>query len=74
MPSGIADVFEVVVLAPCSDAFLRRGGARVIALLHAQENILELIHPRIGKQQRRVVGGNQGRRSHYAVSARSKVV
>src|SRR5881398_32581 len=38
---GEADVFEVVVLAAGPHAFLRRGGARVVALFKAEEHLLE---------------------------------
>ena len=55
MAVGEADVFQVVVLAAGAHAFLRRRGARVVALLEAQENILELVHPGVGEQQRGVV-------------------
>src|ERR1700674_89903 len=47
-----ADVFEVIVLAASAHAFLCRGGARVVAFLEAEEDILELVHPGVGKQQR----------------------
>ena len=46
MAAGVADVFEIVVLAARAHAFLRGGGARVVALLHAQEDVLELVHAR----------------------------
>ena len=42
----VADVFQIVVLAAGAHALLRGGGARVIALLQAQENVLELVHAR----------------------------
>jgi hypothetical protein len=67
--AGAADVLEVVVLAAGADAFLRRGGAGVVALLLAKEDVLELVHARVGKQQRGVVGGNAQLRllPHFAV-------
>ena len=44
MARRIADVVEVVVLAAGAQALLRRGGARVAALLLAGEQVLELHH------------------------------
>ena len=55
--TGEADVFEVVVLAAGAHAFLRSRGAVVVALLQAEENVLELVHPRVGEEQRRIVRG-----------------
>ena len=63
-----ADVLEVVVLAAGANAFLRRGGARVVALLGPEENVLELVHARVGEEQRRIVGRHQRRRVHAAVA------
>ena len=40
------DVVEVVVLAADAHALLRAGGARVVALLAAEEHVLELVHAR----------------------------
>ncbi len=65
----VADVFEVVVLAAGAHAFLRGGGARVVALLQAQEDVLELVHAGVGEQQRGVVGRDQRRAAHDAVAA-----
>ena len=42
-------IFEVVVLAAGANTLLNGGGARVIAPLEAQEDILELVHPGIGE-------------------------
>jgi hypothetical protein len=55
--AGEADVFEVVVLAAGADALLRGGGAVVVALLGAEEEVLELVHARVGEEQRGVVVG-----------------
>ena len=66
--AGEADVFEVVVLAAGADAFLRGGRAGVVALLGAEEEVLELVHARVGEEQRGVVGGHQRGRVHAAVS------
>ncbi len=51
----LADVVEIVVLAAGADAFLRVGSALKRARARAEEDVLELVHARIGKQQRRVV-------------------
>ena len=56
---GVADVLQVVVLAAGAHAFLRRGGARVGALVEAEEHVLELVHAGVGEQQRRVVVRHQ---------------
>ena len=68
MARGLADLVEVVVLAARAQALLRRDGARVVALLRAEEHVLELVHPGVGEQQRRVVGGQQRARSDAAVA------
>src|SRR5258708_40315955 len=52
MPLGEADVFQVIVLAAGAHALLRRGGARVVAFFEPQENVLELVHPGVGEEQR----------------------
>ena len=62
MAIGEADVLQIVVFAAGAHAFLRRGGARVVALLDAEKNVLELVHPGVGEQQRGVVLRDQRRR------------
>src|SRR6266704_5888807 len=64
---GEADVFEVVVLAARAHAFLCGGRAGVIAFFEAQEHVLELVHPRIREQQRRVAMRHERRAAHAAV-------
>src|SRR5208337_2959023 len=44
MAIGKAYVFEIVVLAAGTHAFLRRRSSRVLALLQSKENVLELVH------------------------------
>ncbi len=58
------NVLQIVVLAPRSHTLLRTDRPRVIPLLVPKKNILKLIHPRIGKQQRRIVHRHQRRRVH----------
>ena len=66
---GVADVLEVVVLAAGAHAALRTGGADVVALVLAEEHVLELHHAGVGEQQRRVVAGHERARGHDLVPA-----
>ena len=59
MPQRRPDVVEVVVLAADAHALLRRRRARVGALLLAEEDVLELVHPGVGEEQRRIVARHQ---------------
>jgi len=45
MARGIADVFQIVMLAAGANAFLGRGRPAVVALFHAGEDVLELDLP-----------------------------
>ena len=56
-----SDVLQVVVLPAHAHALLRGRRPLVIPLLTAQEQVLELVHPGVGEQQRRVVGRDEGR-------------
>ena len=67
--AGVADIFEIVVLAARADAFLGGGGAGVVALFESQEDFLELVHAGVGEQQRGVVGGEQRGTAHDAMAA-----
>jgi hypothetical protein len=67
---GVADVVEVVVLAAGADALLRRGGTGVRALVEAQEHVLELVHPGVGEQQRRIVARHHRRGGDDGVALR----
>ncbi len=74
VPGGIADVFQIVVLAAGAHAFLRRGGALIGPLLQAGEHVLELHHPGIGEQQCRIVARHErARRDNLVVVAREIV-
>ena len=66
---GEADIFEVIVLAAGADAFLAGGGAVVVALLEAEEDVLELIHAGVGEEERGIVGGDERRAAHDFVAA-----
>ena len=62
------------MLAADPHALLRGGGPLVVALLPAQEHVLELVHPRVGEQQRRVVGRDERRAGHDPVALRLEVL
>ena len=53
--SGVADVFEIVVLAPGAHAALRGDGPLVAGVLSAKQGVLELVHAGVGEQQGRIV-------------------
>ena len=55
MPSRKAHIFKIVVLAAGAHALLRSGRALVVAPLRAQKEVFELVHARVGEQQRGVV-------------------
>ena len=67
--AGVADVFEIVMLAAGADAFLGGGGAGVIAGFEALEDLFELVHACVGEEQRRVIGGDEGTAAHDAMAA-----
>ena len=64
---GIADIVEVVVLAPGAHAFLGRRRSQIGALLDAGEDVLELHHPGVGEHERRVVARHERARRHDGV-------
>ncbi|MNC97211.1 hypothetical protein D3C83_148000 [compost metagenome] len=74
MARGIADVLEVVVLAPRAQRALRRGGALVGALVLAEEHVLELHHAGVHEQQRRIVRRHQGARRDDGVPLGTEVL
>ena len=59
MARRLPDFVQIVVLAAGPRALLRRGGTHVVAFLQAEEDILELIHPGVGKKQARVISGQE---------------
>src|SRR5207244_9654350 len=71
---GEANVLEIVVLAAGAHTLLRRSRPCVIALFQAEEDVLELVHPRVGKQQRGIGMGNERRRTDLSVSLLDEVV
>ena len=74
VPSGITDVIEIVVLAARTHAPL--GGDRPVvgSFLLPKKHILELHHPRIGKQQRGIVMGYQRAAWHDFVPLCSEII
>ena len=61
MPSGVANLFEIVVLAARADALLR-GGRATLAMrrfFHAKENALERNHAGVHEKQRRIIGRHE---------------
>ena len=71
---GAADVLQVVVLAPGAHALLRAGGAREGRLGLAGEEVLELVHPGVGEQQRRIIVRDQRRAGRLSMAALGEVV
>ena len=71
---SIADIFEVIVLAACADAFLRCHGAVVAACLKAGEQVLELHHAGIGEHQRRVVLWHKRAGGHDLVAVGPEII
>src|SRR5438477_6004794 len=74
MAVGEADILQVIVLPARPHTLLRRSRPRVIALLQAEEDVLELVHPRIGEEQSRIVMRNERRGVHLAVPLLNKKV
>jgi len=67
MAGGVTDVLQVVVLSPGPDRLLGTGGPGVAPVFQAEEAVLELDHPRIGKKEGRIVLGDQARTRHDGV-------
>ena len=65
---GIADRVEIVVLAAGAQTPLHVGRTHVVELFAAEEHVLELDHPRVREQQRRIVAGHERRRRHDRVA------
>ena len=71
---GITYVLKIVVFAARAHAALGRSCPRIGPAILACKDILELHHARIGKQQRRIVGGYQRRRGHDGVPLGLKIL
>ena len=74
MVSVAPDRFEVVVLAADAQALLRARRARVGAPLHAEKDVLELDHARVGEEQRRVLLRHQRGALHHGMALPGEVV
>ena len=74
VPGGITNVIEIVMLAACTYAPLGGDRPMVGPFLLAKKHILELHHPRIGKQQRGIVMGHQRTAWHDFVPLCSKII
>ena len=70
----VAHFFKVVVLARHAQAFLAVGHTRPLARRYAKENVLELVHTRVGEHQSRVVFDNHRRTADNLVLLRRKKV
>ena len=62
------DVLEIVVLAADAHALLRSGGALVVALFFTEEDVLELVHPRVCEEQRGIILRHERRALHDAMA------
>ena len=71
---GITHILQIVVLAAGTHATLRAGGPVIGPLLQPQEQILELVHAGIGKQQGRVVVRNQRAGCHHLVALLAEIL
>ena len=71
---GRPHVVEVVVLPADPHALLRRRRPLVGALLAAEKEVLELVHARVGEQQRRVVGRHERRAADDLVALAGEIV
>ncbi len=74
VPGRVADVVEVVVLAPGAHALLRAHRAPVAPFLESGEYILELHHAGVGEHQRRIVARHQRRGGNDLVPVLAKIV
>ncbi len=68
VPERRPDVLEVVVLAADAHALLRGRRTRVVARVPAKEDVLELVHPGIGEEERRIVVRHQRRAGDDAMA------
>src|SRR5262245_8339180 len=68
------DGIEVVVFPTHAHALLGTRRAVVIAPLFAQEHVLELVHPGVREEQRRVIGRDERRGGDDAVPVACEVV
>ena len=70
----VADLLQVVVLARNAQTFLRIGRTRILAGGVAQEDVLELVHARVGEHQRGVALDDHRGRRHDSMPFRLEEV
>ena len=70
----VSDLLQIVVLARNAQAFLRIGRTRIFAGSVAQEDVLELVHARVGEHQRGVALDNHRGRRHDSMPFRLEEV
>ena len=69
------NILKVIVLAASANAFLGVDGTNKVTASTPQENILKLVHPGIGEEQRGVVvGDHRARIDHGVLVALSKEI
>src|SRR5262249_40088041 len=68
VPSGVANLFEIVVLSPSPHAFLDGDRTSIIPVFESLKDTLELNHARVGEQQGGIVSRDQGGRAHVGVA------
>ena len=71
---GIADVVEVIVLAPGPHAFLRGGRPDIGPGFLPGEHVLELHHARVGEHEGRIVARHQRTRCDGLVTVLFEIV
>src|ERR1700751_785447 len=74
MPVRKADILEIVVFAARPHTLLRGCRTRVVALFEPKKHVLELIHPRVRKQQSRIISRDERRRVPFLVPLLHKEV
>src|SRR5262245_10867257 len=74
MTRSLSYFIQIIVFTACANTFLRRSSAHIFTLLHAEKCIFKLIHTGVGKQQRRIVGRQQGRGTDACVPMVLKIL
>src|SRR5207247_10922016 len=71
--AGIADILQIVVLAPCTETLLHGDRSPVGARFLAEKYPLKLVHPGIGEEQRGIGLRNQGGTRHGLMAMLFKI-
>jgi hypothetical protein len=74
VPGGSPDIFQVVMLPPRPDALLGGAGPDIVPLLQPEKAVFELVHPRIGEQERRVIMRNQTGTGDHGMAPLRKIL